>query len=144
MDRGVGGRDERDRERSHGNHDHQRDGEARCHGEQIKYESGDSRDNLGFWTEPADWADWEFTVTKPGKFEVTTEVAAPERASFEVSIGEQKLKAEAQATGDYGRFRRLRIGTLEIAAPGKVTLALHAVPEGWHPLNVKSIRLTMR
>jgi alpha-L-fucosidase len=115
--------------------------EARCHGDQIKYESGDARDNLGFWTEPADWADWEFTVTKPGKFEVTTEVAAPERASLEVSIGGQKLKADAQATGDYGRFRRLRIGTLEVAGPGKVTLALHAVAEGWHPLNVKSIRL---
>jgi alpha-L-fucosidase len=116
-------------------------GEARFHGEQIKYESGGARDNIGFWTEPADWADWEFTVTKPGKFEVTTEVAAPERASLEVSIGAEKVKAEAAATGDYGRFRRLRIGTLEVAAPGKVTLALHAVAEGWHPLNVKSIRL---
>ena len=116
-------------------------GEARCHGDQIKYESGDARDNLGFWTESGDWADWEFTVTKPGKFEVTAEVAAPEPASFEVSIGAQKAKADAVVTGDYGRFRRTKIGTLEIAATGKATLALHAVADGWHPINVKSIRL---
>ena len=116
-------------------------GEARCHGDQIKYESGDARDNLGFWTESGDWADWEFTVTKPGKFEVTAEVAAPEPASFEVSIGAQKVKADAAVTGDYGRFRRTKIGTLEIAATGKATLALHAVADGWHPINVKSIRL---
>ena len=116
--------------------------EARVHGDQIRYETGDQRDNLGFWMDPADWADWEFTVTKPGRFEVSAEVAGPEAASLEASIGAEKIKAKFPATGDYGRFRRVRLGRLEISNSGKATLALHAVAEGWHPLNVKSLRLT--
>jgi alpha-L-fucosidase len=115
--------------------------EARLHGDEIKYETGEQRDNIGFWTQPSDWADWEMTVTKPGKFEVIAEVAAPQAASLEVSVGDQKTKGAATATGDYGRFRRVRLGTLEISSSGKVTLGLHAVQEGWHPLNVKALRL---
>jgi len=115
--------------------------EARMHGDQIKYESGEQRDNIGFWMNPQDWADWEFTVTKPGKFEVTAEVAALERASLELSVGDSKTMGTAAATGDFGKFRMVRCGTLEISATGNVTLALHAVAEGWHPLNVKAVRL---
>jgi Alpha-L-fucosidase len=115
--------------------------EARFHGDQIRYESGHQRDNIGFWTDPADWADWEFTVTKPGNFEVIAEVAAPEAASLEISIGDQKLKAEATVTGDYAKFKTVKLGRLEIKSTGKTTLALHALQEGWHPLNVKSIQL---
>jgi hypothetical protein len=115
--------------------------EARVHGEQLKYETGDQRDNLGFWMNPADWADWEFTVNKPGKFDVTGEVAAPERASLEISVGDQKTTGAATATGDYGKFRVARFGAIEIPSGGKVTLKLRAVADGWHPLNVKAIRL---
>jgi alpha-L-fucosidase len=116
--------------------------EARFHGEQIKYESGSQRDNIGFWLDPKEWADWEFTVTKPGKFDVTAEIAGPERSALEVSVADQKAKAATPATGDYGRFRRMKLGTLEIPATGKSTLAVHGVEEGWRPVNVKSIRLT--
>jgi alpha-L-fucosidase len=116
--------------------------EARLHGDTIKYESNEQRDNIGFWTEASDWADWQFTVNKPGKFDVTAEVAAPEAASIELSVGDQKTQGKITATGDYGRFRRMRLGSLEIAEKGKTTLAVHAVSDGWHPVNLKAIRLT--
>ena len=111
------------------------------HGDQIKYESGDQRDNIGFWFDPAEWADWEFTVTKPGNFELSAEIAAPDKALLEVALGEQKVKGEALVTGDYSRFRRVKLGTVEIKSPGKMTLAVHGIQEGWHPVNLKSIRL---
>jgi alpha-L-fucosidase len=115
--------------------------EARFHGEQIRYESGHQRDNIGFWTDPSDWADWEFKATKPGTFTVVAEVAAPEAASFEVSVGDQKVRAEAPVTGDYGKFKTVTLGKIEIKSAGKTSLALHAVQDGWHPLNVKAIQL---
>jgi len=115
--------------------------EARLHGSELQYETGEQRDNIGFWTNPDDWADWEFKVTRPGKFDVTAEVAALERASFEVSVGDSATRGEAAATGDYGRFRAVKLGTLHIASPGKVTLGVHPVKDGWHPLNLKAIRL---
>jgi hypothetical protein len=115
--------------------------EASLHGEQIKYESGDQRDNIGFWFDPSDWAEWEFTVTKPGQFELSAEIAAPDKSSLEITLADQKIKGEAPVTGDYGRFRRVKLGTVEIQATGKTRLAVHGVPDGWHPVNLKSIRL---
>jgi len=115
--------------------------EARLHGSEIKFEAGDQRDCLGFWTNPADWADWSFQVTRPGKFDVTAEVAALEGASLKVSVGDSTSTGAAAATGDYGKFKVARLGVLEIASPGKVTLAVRPVADGWHPLNLKAIRL---
>jgi alpha-L-fucosidase len=115
--------------------------EARLHGDEIKYESGDQRNNLGFWTNPADWADWTVEVTRPGKFDVTAEVASLDKASLEVSVGGSRTRGAVPVTGDYGKFKVTKLGVLEIAAPGKVTLAVRPITDGWHPVNLKAIRL---
>ena len=49
--------------------------DADVHGEQLRYEGGENHDNLGFWTNPADWAEWPVKITRPGKFTVTAEMA---------------------------------------------------------------------
>ena len=115
--------------------------EARLHGSDLKYETGHQRDNLGFWTNPEDWADWEFKVTKPGKFDVT-------RRSRRLGKGlpgslrrRQPTTGTAAVTGDYGKFKVAKLGTVEIPSPGKATLAVRPVKDGWHPLNLKAIRL---
>ena len=115
--------------------------EASLHGNEIKYETGHQRDNLGFWTNPADWADWTFQVTRPGKFEVTAEVASLGKASLQVSVGDHRSSGAAPVTGDYGKFKVAKLGVLEITSPGKATLAVRPVMDGWHPLNLKAIRL---
>jgi alpha-L-fucosidase len=115
--------------------------EARMHGQEVRYESGSQHDNIGFWTNPADWVDWEFKVTKPGKFAVSAEIAALERASFEIALGAQKTKGQAPVTGDYTKFRMTRLGVLEISEPGKITLSVRPVSADWHPINLKSVRL---
>jgi hypothetical protein len=114
--------------------------EARTHGE-IKYEPGEHRDSLGFWTNPNDWASWEFRVTKPGKVEVSAEVASLDAVSIEVRVGKQQARAEVSATGDYGRFKIVKLGTLELPAGNSVTLSLHAVKDGWQPVNVRSTKI---
>jgi alpha-L-fucosidase len=116
-------------------------GEARLHGTQIQYEAGSQHDNIGMWTSPDEWADWEIEIAKPGKFDVTAEVAAVEGAGLEIRVADQKTSGNAAGTGDFGRFRVARLGSLEITSPGRVTLSIHAVTEGWHPLNVRSVRL---
>jgi alpha-L-fucosidase len=114
--------------------------EARTRGE-IKYESGEHRDSLGFWTNPDDWADWEFKVTRPGKVEVFAEVASLKAASIEVRTGKERTRAHVPATGDYGRFEVVKLGTLEVPAGNAIELSLRAVKEGWQPVNVRCIRL---
>jgi alpha-L-fucosidase len=115
--------------------------EARLHGKEIKYESGRQRDNLGFWFNPDEWAEWEFAVTMPGRFELSAEIAAPETASIEIDLKDQKLKGAVPVTGDYSSFRSMTLGAVEIGSAGKTTLALHGIQDAWHPVNVRSIRL---
>lgn len=115
-------------------------GEALTHGE-LKYESGGNRDNLGFWTNPNDWAAWEFKVTQPGKFLVIAEVASVEGATIEARVGKLRARSRVPATRDYGQFQVITLGTVDVPAGDVVRLNLHAVREGWRPVNVKSIKL---
>jgi alpha-L-fucosidase len=115
--------------------------EARVHGDELKYESSRQRDNLGFWFNPADWADWEFAITKPGRFELAAEIAAPAAASIEVDLKDQKLKGSVPVTGDYTKYEWTNLGSIDVQSAGKVALSLRGVQEGWHPVNVKAIRL---
>ena len=114
--------------------------EARLHGTQLQYESGESHDNIGYWLNPDEWVDWQFKAIKAGKFEVTADIAGLDTTSFVVGLGSQKLKTTVKATGNYSTFQTTKIGTLEIAAPGQVTLSFRPVKDGWHPLNLRAIR----
>jgi alpha-L-fucosidase len=115
--------------------------EAVLHGE-LRYEFGDGKDNIGYWTNPADWASWDFVIDRPGVFQVAVETASLGDGRFEVALGGQSLRGRASNTGDYTRFKRATLsGTLEIAGPGSVTLAVKPISGGWAPLNLKSITL---
>jgi alpha-L-fucosidase len=108
----------------------------------LQYESGGGKDNIGYWTNPADTASWTFKVDRPGKFQVTAEIASQGAGKFEVAVGSAKLTGTAPNTGDYTRFRRLNLdGSLDIASAGTVTLTVKPVKEGWQPLNLKSLTL---
>jgi len=115
--------------------------EAELHGE-LQYESGGGKDNVGWWTNPADYVTWTFKVDRPGKFQVAAEVASQGAGKFEVVIGGAKASGTAPNTGDYTKFKRVNLtGTLEIPAAGTVTLTVKPVADGWSPLNLKSITL---
>jgi alpha-L-fucosidase len=114
--------------------------EADLHGG-LQYESGNGKDNVGYWTNPEDTANWTFKVDRPGKFSVTAEIAAEASGNFEVMVGEQKLSGTAPATKDYTKFKRANLtGALDLAV-GSVTLTVKPVAEGWQPMNLRSIRL---
>jgi hypothetical protein len=115
--------------------------QAIIHGEQMKYEAGAGRDNLGYWGNPSDWAEWEFHVARPGRFKVAAEIAALASSRFQVLLGDRELEGNAPSTGDYGRFQKVEIGTVEVPAAGKTSLAIRPVPEGWQPMNLRSVEL---
>jgi hypothetical protein len=111
------------------------------HGEQLRYETGPGRDNLGYWNNPRDWAQWNLDLARPGRFQVRAEIAAVAAGRFQVTLGDQKLEAAAPNTGDYQRFEKIDLGTLEVPAAGPVTLAVRPIPAGWQPMNLKSLDL---
>ncbi len=115
--------------------------EADLHGG-LQYENGGGKDNIGFWTNPADTASWSFKVDRPGKFSVIADIAAEASGKFEVVVNEQKLSGTAPATGSYTQFQHADLpGTLEIATAGTVTLTVRPVAAGWQPMNLRSLQL---
>jgi alpha-L-fucosidase len=117
-------------------------GEARLHGAGIRQETIGGHENLGYWTNPEDWSDWQFKVTTPGKFDVSAEVAGPEAASLDLTAGEGRLHAAASATGSYDSFKTAKLGVIEISTAGLQTLAVHPVKEDWHAINLRCLRLS--
>ncbi len=134
--------------------------EAETHGG-IQYESGGGKDNLGFWTNAADWAEWYVHITQPGTFTVTAQIAAQGSGSFTVEAysvkqlatallsrtklvvpPQQSLVGTAPNTGDYTQFQTVTLGTLTIPQAGLGGVAVHPVPQGWQPMNLKSLTLT--
>ena len=114
--------------------------EAELHGG-LQYEKGDGKDNIGYWSNAADTANWTFKIDRPGKFKVTAEIAALEAGKFEVVVGDQKLSGTSPATKDYTKFKRMSLGdSLDLAA-GSVTLTVKPIAEGWQPMNLRSVTL---
>jgi len=115
--------------------------DAICHGRKLKYEKKTDRDNIGYWNDPAEWVEWPLNVTRAGRFQVTAEIASVGAGSFEIVVGDAKLKATAPKTGDYGKFQSVELGTLKLDKPGNVSLAAKPIRAGWSPVNLKSLEL---
>jgi hypothetical protein len=100
---------------------------ARVHGAQLRYEPLPHKNTLGFWTEATDWASWEFTVTKPGTFQVEVlQGCGKGQGGSEVTvfIGEQVLTFTVEDTGHFQNFKARQIGTFKFDKPGRYTLAV--------------------
>lgn len=115
--------------------------EAQLKGE-VQYESGNGKDNIGYWTNPQDSASWTFKVDRPGKFKVSSDIAAEGSGKFNVTLGDQKLEGTAPDTKDYTKFKRGSVpGELTIEKPGNVTITVKPIAEGWKPMNLRSLTL---
>lgn len=113
--------------------------EATLHGELQSEERG-GKPNLGFWTNPEDYAEWTFTADKAGSVNLTTEIAAPASASFTVTLGGKTVPFASPNTGSYDSYHAVDLGTFPVVA-GKNTLVVRAVAAGWKPMNLRAIQI---
>ena len=114
---------------------------AELHGG-LQYQTSAGTGNIGYWTNPADMADWTFKLERPGKFKLSAEIAAENSGKFQVMVGGQIIESAAPATGDYTKFQLLNLGgELDLASPGSLKLMVKPVATGWQPMNLHSITL---
>ena len=117
---------------------------ADVHGTQLRYEPLPHKNTLGFWVDANDYATWELTVTKPGRFEVevlqgcgtgqggsVVEVGiAPCIVSNDKSLvvvskpDEQTLSMTIEDTGHFQNFKPRTIGTVELKQAGRYQLTI--------------------
>lgn len=103
---------------------HARD--ARVHGEKLRYEPQPQKDVLGYWTRPEDWADWEFDVATPGRYEIEIQQGCGTGsggAEVAVEVGGTTLSFTVQETGHFQKMITRVIGAVDLPA-GRHTLAV--------------------
>ncbi len=140
-------------------------GEALLHGNSLRCQGDSAGENIGFWTNPKDWASWVFQIDKPGKFDVQLTFACePGSAGSEYDVTlaedklparglrprkrvvvtqpEQKLSGKVESTGGWDKFVDIRLGTITLSQSGRQTLSVKPtkMPQG-AVMNLKSIRL---
>jgi alpha-L-fucosidase len=112
--------------------------DAILHGQQLKVEESRHKQNLGYWLNPADYAEWKFVVTQPGTFNLSAEASAQGNSSLQLAVGDRRLEVQIPTTGDYKTYKKVTLGKIELAA-GKNSLTVKAAQQGWHPVNLRSI-----
>jgi alpha-L-fucosidase len=117
---------------------------AEVHGDKLNTEDRDGQMNLGFWDNPGEWVSWNVRVDKPGKFSVSASVATVnDGAELQIEVSANKLVGRIPATGDWGTFKTVDLGMIEINKAGGQEVNVR--PKGassWKAINLRFIRLT--
>ncbi len=100
--------------------------DARVHAQTMRYEPEPYKNVLGFWTNPDDWAEWEFDVPAAGTYEVEVQQGCGRGsggAEAAVEVGGAMLTFTVEDTGHFQRMICRTIGEVELPA-GRQTLAV--------------------
>lgn len=112
---------------------HSRD--SKVNGVTLRYEPAQKKQCLGYWSNPSDWASWDFIVKEPGDYTVTVrQGCGREHGGSKVSIisGTQKLIFNAEDTGGFQNWKNIDIGSIKLKEPGLNILEVR-------PLDKKSV-----
>lgn len=101
----------------------------------LRYESGEGRDNIGYWTNQNDWLSWNLDVQKTGTFAAAITFACDNSSAgseYEVQIGApdgslQKLPGMVAGTGGWDKFVTAPLGVVDLKIPGRYTVAVKAL-----------------
>ncbi len=100
--------------------------DAIVHAKTMRYEAESHKNVLGFWTNPEDWAEWKFDVSKPGKYEVEVQQGCGQGAGgseVDVEVGDQVLHFTVIDTGHFQNMIQRTIGVVELKS-GPQALAI--------------------
>ena len=112
---------------------HSRD--SKVNGVTLRYEPAQKKQCLGYWSNPSDWASWDFIVKEPGDYTVTVRQGCGRgHGGSKVSIisGTQKLIFNAEDTGGFQNWKNIDIGSMKLKEPGLNILEVR-------PLDKKSV-----
>lgn len=87
----------------------------------AEYEAGMERRSIGNWHSPEATAAWRIKVDTPDEIEVFIEQACPQEqagSTFVIRIGDEEVVGTIQATGGWGEFKRISLGTIRIEEAG--------------------------
>lgn len=102
---------------------------AKVTGQKLQYEAPPQKDTLGFWVNPADYAEWSFDVPNAGTYSVEVLQGCGKGcggSEVELGFGTSKLTFKVEETGHFQRFVPRTVGTVALEK-GPVKLTLRAL-----------------
>ena len=121
---------------------------AEVTGAMLRFEPLPHKQTLGFWVVKEDAAWWEFTVDKPGEFQVEILQGCGNGSGgsvLEISIGGESLKHKVVETGGFQEFRPFVVGNIKLETQGRKRLDLKALSKPGPAVgDVRQIRLIPR
>ena len=119
---------------------------AEVHGVQLRYEPLPNKNTLGFWVRADDWASWEFTVKKPGVFELSILQGCGKGSGgseVEFTVERQTLTTRVEDTGHFQNFKERNLGTVRIDKPGRAVLTVKVKTKpGGAVMDLRQVTLT--
>lgn len=100
---------------------------ALAHGTKLHYEDPEAKNTLGYWTDPADWAEWKFTVDRPGSYTIQIWQGCGKGSGgseIEMTCAGQANKFIVEETGGFQNFKVREVGTIQFEKPGPQTFEL--------------------
>ena len=100
---------------------------ATVHGEMLRYEPQTNKNCLGYWTRAEDWADWKFTVDRPGVYDLEVWQGCGKGnggSDVRVEVAGQSFDFVVDETGHFQSFIPRKIGRVHFWKAGEFTLAV--------------------
>lgn len=122
-----------------------RSADATTHSVMMRYEPATNKNCLGYWVNPADWADWNFTVAQPGTFDIEVwQGCGRDHGGSEVAVeaGGKSFPFTVEETGHFQNFVPRQVGRVTFASAGPQTLAVKPQrKQGGAVMDIRQIRL---
>ena len=101
-------------------------GTADVFGLMLRYEPLPHKDTLGYWVRQEDWASFEFTLKRPGRYHLIPHVGCGTDGGSLVhfEIAGQTLPLTVPATGHFQNFVPQDLGIVTLDKPGRYTLTV--------------------
>src|SRR5262249_51643834 len=100
---------------------------------------------LGYWTNPNDWAEWKFSVVRPGTYDVFVDQGCGSGqggSEAAVELGGERFLFTVEETGHFQIFLPRRVGRVNIPRPGSVSLAIRPIrKQAAAVMDIREVRL---
>lgn len=117
---------------------------ADVYGLMLRYEPFPHKDTLGYWVREQDWASFEFTLKRPGRFHLVPHVGCGTSGGSLVhfELADQTLPLTVPGTGHFQNFVPQDLGIVTLDHPGRYTLKVKPQKkEGVAVMDIRRIEL---
>jgi len=104
--------------------------QAAPHGRLLRYEPQPHKNTVGYWADAADWVEWKFRISTPGRYTVQLLQGCGKGqggSTVKVLVAGRTLDYTVEDTGHFQNFVERPAGTVAVEKAGDYTLELRVL-----------------